>query len=747
MPVNTKITNIECQVKTIPEHFKLADNLQAALSQLGDGFFAWKKQIVVDGVKRTIKELNGEVLPHSGKTVKIRDYDALIDGIRISDKNKEQFNPNDFTYYTVKGSGTIYLVLKPSRVIGDDGLDRPNWARGVFDETTTPPTIDSGMILVAKLINVPVSGNITADMIDNSVKDYLIDIDQLNQEVYVIKNQDLVNLYAYIVEQIALVKLEIAQGDANVLAQIEAQLATLRNDISNAIEALRTEIEQNINTAIAKLKADMEAMQSLIMNQIQPIINQLSQDLRDAIVNLTTLIQGNTREIEELIRRLDLDESYITTLQQEVENPGTGLLDRTSVLEGKVAEIPFIKQNVEIVQGDVKDINDRLFGFKNDMFSHELIESDIDTGSTYQKTAQGFTLPLAPKPIILQDLFEQPDGSIPDPNKWIVNGNWIIENGMLRHPENDPFYTTLMTKKNDFVNFEMIIPIKVWMSDPLHPNLDTSYFIKVKPNQDCYRIDFGGSVGISRITYGDEIDPYWNYTPKQTTICVLPNGKPYSYLWFPFPTFTEPCWYEYDIKIIVSNDTIEVYMKDSRFTDWQYLGKAVDTEAGTNPVPPGPIRVVRGWQVWYWKDITIWSLEQGYESLGTIITKKLDSTEKIARARIFVEEEKPEGTNITYDISRDGGTNWITNIAPGDIINMLDSTGTPSLDMRLRINLSTTDSTKTPILKHLYATSFSGVCAMRDDATERKIKDKINEIINAINTQTTPLATPISPLE
>jgi len=177
--IQIPVTTCSAKVVTVPDHFKLADNLQLALNQLGDGLFAFSGTMVVNQVTRTIKDLNGEVIEGTGLTVKVRDLVGLIDGVVIGDKNRAQFSPT--TTVTVNVSSVVgttkYLLAKPCRIVGTDGLDRPDFAVAQYELSST--MVAAGKIPLAKITIPSGTTSVTADMIDTSVRAYLTSVDDL----------------------------------------------------------------------------------------------------------------------------------------------------------------------------------------------------------------------------------------------------------------------------------------------------------------------------------------------------------------------------------------------------------------------------------------------------------------------------------------------------------------------------------------------------------------------------------------
>jgi hypothetical protein len=136
--------------------------------------------MLVGGVSRTVKSVNGEVIAGTGMTVKVRDYCALVKGSLLGNQNKEQLDPSELEVVTIGAvSGTKYITMGPKIVRGSDGIDRKDHDRGVFYVRDASPLVGSWEILVAKLTIPPSTTQITDGMIDNSVKKYLKNVDNL----------------------------------------------------------------------------------------------------------------------------------------------------------------------------------------------------------------------------------------------------------------------------------------------------------------------------------------------------------------------------------------------------------------------------------------------------------------------------------------------------------------------------------------------------------------------------------------
>ena len=186
----------------VPDHFKIADVTQLHGVQLGDGFYALSGIIAVGGVTRLIKDVNGEVIPGTGLQVKVRDWIAQVDGVVLGDKNKAQLDPNNLTNVAIPSANkTWYIMLRPPRVVGTDGQDRPDFSTGVLTaELSVLPAGDRSGLVVAKVVVPPGATQITSGMIINDVKFYLKNIDDVWQLANVPKSAEAVSTLDLLVD-------------------------------------------------------------------------------------------------------------------------------------------------------------------------------------------------------------------------------------------------------------------------------------------------------------------------------------------------------------------------------------------------------------------------------------------------------------------------------------------------------------------------------------------------------------------
>lgn len=339
------ITDSAAQIVEVPKKFELADRLQLAFGQLGDGFFAFKGVITASGDPldgRTLKELNGEVLPGAGLQVLVRDIAALIDGIILFEKNKEKFSPQTTTSLAVSAGVVQHVVLRPQESTGDDPGD-PNFKRkkserGVLSVEADIPATDSGAILVAT-VDVPTgSTQVTAAMIDNSVRDYLLDIDVLNkaivERIESAVNKAKLEIFTFLLGQFTTdIRAEIAAGDQEVLDQLNADVASLQTliDTLNAQTSFNTddiaEVEVDLATlsgTVVSLSAEMTVLTDdlqILSAQLTDFIDQ-TESFRLMIADKVASNEGDIVASQLTIQAIQVldqtQDSRLTTIEQEL---------------------------------------------------------------------------------------------------------------------------------------------------------------------------------------------------------------------------------------------------------------------------------------------------------------------------------------------------------------------------------------------------------------------------------------------
>ncbi len=130
-------------------------------------------------------------------------------------------------------------------------------------------------------------------------------------------------------------------------------------------------------------------------------------------------------------------------------------------------------------------------------------------------------------------------------------------------------------------------------------------------------------------------------------------------------------------------------------TTWQAVtnGGAFNLGAATNSVK---VRATLNSTDQYYtptlNDFTIEGYTTGYAASGTYTSTVQNFGYNVQNVTLDVVENKPSGTNISYELSTDGGSTWQA-ITPGSNVAV-----SPDQNLMLRANLSTSDTTVTPQL-------------------------------------------------
>lgn len=343
-------TGSDAKCYEFPKHNKLADRTQQIMALFGPGLYPLGGNTTIGGITKSNKEWNAEVIIGTGKTIKVRDFAAWIKGVEVGDKNIAQFEPNQTINYTVQGSGTVYIVITVTKWTSlDDGLERPDNARGIIGERTTPPTKDDPEILISKLTNVPVSGTITLAMIDNTVRDYLDKIDEMKKQIEELTTQAYEYLYNLIVTSVATLRTEIANGDQALATEINARCTTLQNQINQH------------TLDISELQTALATFSEWVTVSINNLQSQ-SQNLQNAVVDLQNAVQENDAFIQQvyeqvqtlagsltaLMTRVDLAEQRLTSAENEID-----YIKNTQIVNlYQYVVNEFTNVRTEIAQGD-----------------------------------------------------------------------------------------------------------------------------------------------------------------------------------------------------------------------------------------------------------------------------------------------------------------------------------------------------------------------------------------------------------
>ena len=238
-------------VRTTSNHFQIADAIQLGFGQLGDGLFPLKGSAIVDGFPRNFKDLNGETIPGVGLSVSVRDYLGMIGGAVLTTKNAEQFSPSTLVNVPLVAGATSWIVLTAARVIGDDGFDRPDFARGVISAQASAPASSSGVVALSEVTIPAGATQVSAAMIDNSVRIYLTNIDTI-----VAKDAQQDSRLVSVEGQISSLQSTVSALSGNV-STLNAQAASL----ATAVSAIQSTVS-GLSSTVALQAAQISALQA-----------------------------------------------------------------------------------------------------------------------------------------------------------------------------------------------------------------------------------------------------------------------------------------------------------------------------------------------------------------------------------------------------------------------------------------------------------------------------------------------------
>lgn len=205
-----------------PQDIEIADRVQLGFIGLGDGFFPLKGNVTINNVTRPMSSWMAEVIPGTGLHVLIRDYVAMIEGVVLTDKSKDDLDFTQTESLTIPSIGTWYITLRANTFTGYDGTDRPDSDKGVFAAESSAPAIDSGKILVATVTVPSLTTQITSGMINNSTKKFLLNLDVADASL----SNQITNM--------------VPTNLAATLTSLQNQITALQNQINNPLVATDT---------------------------------------------------------------------------------------------------------------------------------------------------------------------------------------------------------------------------------------------------------------------------------------------------------------------------------------------------------------------------------------------------------------------------------------------------------------------------------------------------------------------------
>ncbi|MFH8120088.1 MAG: hypothetical protein QXS37_04780 [Candidatus Aenigmatarchaeota archaeon] len=300
--IKVPVTGMDNSYVEVPAHDHLS-KVQASTDYLhGDGFWP------------IYQDKMAKVEPGNGLTVLINDYFALIDGYKVGYRGIKELNWNQKVTLDVSsavGKDPVYIALKAGRdekgvKCNKEGIfflieQEPN-ERGVF---SLP---DGDAIPVARLKIPAGTTQITEDMIDNSVKKWLADIDKaianLKNYVYCKVEEAKREVFKWILEEFKPEIIDmIAQGDEAVKAELNQKIFALQTQVNNlsiSIEELRSSFSEfmyYVNKKIEELET--------ISQELQEVISKTQDRLSKLEVDVQKLFEKDDQLIS-LINSLDV---------------------------------------------------------------------------------------------------------------------------------------------------------------------------------------------------------------------------------------------------------------------------------------------------------------------------------------------------------------------------------------------------------------------------------------------------------
>lgn len=650
-----------------------------------------------DGLFPVNKENNGKVSASTGMSVEISDYLGLIDGYKVHLSAARVFSATKKQTLAITKTGEFYIGLQLQGVDVDltgsaevddtEEVEKQNQIKdkyGFLPEhgEAVPVEIDAsevtmygdkpeveGKIILAKLTVPAEATEITADMIDNSVKDYLIDIDALRRDLESKLDEIRRVVYQEIVDAIEALKVEIADGDAAVLAEVESKIAVLEGQIADN------------STAITDIQTNLQDLNDYVVNELTPRMDQISSDLDDAVSNLAEVIENETALLD---AKIEENLGKLAVLQAEVEAPVTGLLDRVTALE-EAPQVPAdIYETLQDLEERVAYLEEFGGGGGGPTFvNHQIAVADIDESSTYDVDAQGkLTLPVnTAAQVVVADTC---DGTGP-----IDTDKWTLKTGVVTYTSDQMTmgtYSQVYTN-NATTDFDLQFDVKHFATGSTHSSQST-YVVFRHLGSKYYKLNLFTQGGI---TAGKSI-----FVEKWDS-----GRKGYIYKSYDSLTISEGEMVTY--RLVVEGNNIKVYAKgtlmidfdDNNWTgrpffnyeDYLYIGS-------TN----------RG-QVLDSFDCKHVNLGTVYEASGEILTTQLESTSPINQAFIQGTVNVPADTAVQYEVSLNGGTNW--QVVTLD--ELVDGTAAPwsgaGDNYLVKITMSTTDTSKSPAITAIAAVS------------------------------------------
>ena len=695
MPDKIKIpvVGLDNTYAAVPDHDVLSKQQSSTDYLHGDGFFP------------LYKDKMAKVEPGTGLNVLINDYFALIDGYKVSYRGIKELDWTKKVTFNVSsavGKGDMYVALKP----GVDEQGKKCSKEGIFFLTNKAPN-DRGVIIlddgsdsipVAK-INIPAgTTQVTTDMIDNSVKKWLVDVDYAIANLRDYVNEAVGRVEARLISLIMTqflpeIRNEIAQGDQNVLNQINAIVGTPNDtpDINGSTIWSRInfiQIEQgwqwDWSNAIWNKLWELFYFLQYRIEQLETKSDQLVswyQSLQDA-VNQTESWKASVQQ------ELDKTSADIVAIQNELENHLQRIenLERQSSLQQGIFDltnaINIAKTNWQIQQIHQLSVNELYKGYTDILKDLSKVDTSLSSNYVHNST---LTRLEAKKPsvegLVSWWKFDEGQGnvaldSVGGNHGTLVNGPTWVDGKYGKALSFDGVNDYVETAQTVSLALTTSASIAVWFKTTAAAYQEIVRQIGTSDNGIELRVSSSHKADVS-VYLGS-----WREI-------IDTNG----------PNVNDGNWHH--IVGVVDGTTVKLY-RDGNF---------IISATGTNNLNTGNAKVVIGRHPLYpdyfnglIDDVQIYNralsadeiaqiYQYGLESLmssnftpGTIITKSTNYgfvPSQVVVTAVY-------GGDVAFEISRDNGTTWYQ-ITP-DTLFTFPENAPEGQDVRLKMTLNTPDS-------------------------------------------------------
>jgi len=325
--IKIPVTDMNARVVEVPDHDHLRKH------QASTDYFFWP----------IYKDKLGKVEPGTGLTVLINDYYALIDGYKVAYRGIKELKWDQkitLDVSSIVGLGDRYIVLR----VGRDEKGRRESKEGSIVITDVAPNdygvieIDGETTIPFAKINIPdETTQVDETMIDNSVKKWLVDIDKAitNLKIYIDQRYTEIeaDLISMKLDILLTLREEIAQGDQAVLDELNSKYSELRTDLDNVIQEQwrqNGDISWLIDQINNVIRPKLQNLEDYVNQQIASLESR-TDELENWLVDLQIMVDNNEAWKQMIIDQLSELESDIVANQAAIQNN----LERIETLENQ----------------------------------------------------------------------------------------------------------------------------------------------------------------------------------------------------------------------------------------------------------------------------------------------------------------------------------------------------------------------------------------------------------------------------